>query len=348
MSEKQGGLLPLSNGDNNNKRRDEPQAQEQDSVSTKYAWLAVYFSLNLGLTLFNKAVMGKFPFPYLLTGIHTLCGSIGCLFFYSRGAFTLSRLSRHENLTLMLFSTLYTINIAISNVSLNLVTIPFHQIVRAMTPFFTVVLCRVWLQKTYSRSTYLSLLPVVFGVGLATAGDYYATTLGFFLTLLGALFASIKTVATNRLLTGRLKLSSLELLHRMSPLAFIQTLIYAYLTGELNKVGGYYAEQMTQRDVILLLMNGVIAFALNVVSFGANKKTGALTMTVAANVKQILTIVLSIMFWGLKVGWLNASGIILTLAGGAWYAKVELENKTKPRSGPRPPPASPLEMMRTN
>jgi hypothetical protein len=39
-------------------------------------------------------------------------------------------------------------------------------------------------------------------------------------------------------------------------------------------------------------MNGAIAFGLNVVSFTANKKTGALTMSVAANVKQVLTIVL--------------------------------------------------------
>ena len=40
------------------------------------------------------------------------------MFFYQRGAFTLTRLTDKENLTLFAFSTLYTINIAISNVSL--------------------------------------------------------------------------------------------------------------------------------------------------------------------------------------------------------------------------------------
>jgi len=62
--------------------------------------------------------MAQFPFPYLLTGIHAACGSLGCMFFYYRGTFTLTRLTDRENLTLLLFSTLYTINIAISNVSL--------------------------------------------------------------------------------------------------------------------------------------------------------------------------------------------------------------------------------------
>ncbi|KAA8905471.1 triose-phosphate transporter family-domain-containing protein [Sphaerosporella brunnea] len=319
-SEQRDKLLPAAAISNARSQGVSGVAAEQDSVRTKYAWLVLYFSLNLALTLYNKAVMGKFPFPYLLTGIHAACGSLGCAFFYYRGAFQLSRLSDRENLTLLLFSTLYTINIAISNVSLNLVTIPFHQIVRAMTPFFTVIIYRVIFSKTYSRATYISLIPVVAGVGFATAGDYYFTAMGFFLTLLGAFLAALKTVVTNRMQTGRLKLSPLELLYRMSPLAFVQTMVYALLTGEVAQAQRYAAEKMGRREVIILLGNGVLAFGLNVISFTANKKTGALTMTVAANIKQILTIILSVMFWGLAVGWMNGLGICLTLAGGAWYA----------------------------
>ncbi|RPA86722.1 TPT-domain-containing protein [Ascobolus immersus RN42] len=306
-----------------------PPAEKELTARSKYQWLAVYFALNLALTLYNKAVMGKFPFPYLLTGIHAFFGMMGCMFFHAKGTFKLTKLTDRENLTLFLFSTLYTINIAISNVSLNLVTIPFHQVVRAMTPFFTVIIYVVFYSKTYGRMTYFSLIPVVAGVGFATAGDYYFTPLGFILTLLGAFLAALKTVVTNRIQTGRLKLSPLEILHRMSPLAFVQTLIYAYFTGEISRLKIYAAETMTGRDVLFLMMNGVIAFALNVISFTANKKTGALTMTVAANVKQILTIVLSIIFWGLVLTPMNAIGITLTLAGGAWYAKVELEAKSK-------------------
>jgi len=287
--------------------------------------------------------MGKFPFPYLLTGIHALCGSLGCTFFYLRGTFTLTRLTDGENLTLLLFSTLYTINIAISNVSLNLVTIPFHQIVRAMTPFFAVIIYRVFFGKTYSTMTYISLFPVVAGVGFATAGDYYFTAMGFILTLLGAFLAAMKTVVTNRIQTGRLKLSPLELLHRMSPLAFVQTLIYAYFSGEIGQLQKYAEEEMGLREVLILAANGAIAFGLNVISFTANKKTGALTMTVAANVKQILTIVLSIAFWGLAVSWMNGLGIFLTLAGGAWYAKVELEAK----QARQPVPPTPLSAVKS-
>jgi hypothetical protein len=49
---------------------------------------------------------------------------------------------------------------------------------------------------------------------------------------------------------------------------------------------------LTQQVWTTILFNGAVAFGLNVVSFTANKKAGALTMDVAANVKQVLTIVL--------------------------------------------------------
>lgn len=37
------------------------------------------------------------------------------------------------------------------------------------------------------------------------------------------------------------------------------------------------------------------------------------------NVKQVLSIVLAVIIFQLPITWMNALGIILTLAGGAWY-----------------------------
>jgi hypothetical protein len=124
-------------------------------------------------------------------------------------------------------------------------------------------------------------------VAFATFGDYNYTAMGFFLTVLGTILAAIKTVVTNRVQVGRLKLHPLDLLLRMSPLAFIQTMLYSYATGEMALVQEYYRNNMTLSVFLALLLNGIIAFFLNVVSFTANKKTSALTMTVAG--KCVLT-----------------------------------------------------------
>ncbi len=66
---------------------------------------------------------------------------------------------------------------------------------------------------------------------------------------------------------------------------------------------------------------------LNVSSFSTNRAAGALTMTVSANVKQCLTILLGIAAFGLRVGFLNGLGMAVALAGAAWYSAVELRAK---------------------
>lgn len=37
------------------------------------------------------------------------------------------------------------------------------------------------------------------------------------------------------------------------------------------------------------------------------------------NVKQVLSIVLAVIIFNLNISWMNGLGILLTLAGGAWY-----------------------------
>lgn len=309
--------------------RQKEAPQVPDWLQTPTAMLIWYFFFNLSLTIFNKVVLQGFPFPWTLTAIQMLSGTIGTQVLLSYGFFTQARLNTSEQLVMLAFSCLYTINIAVSNLSLQLVTVPFHQVVRAMTPLFTVIIGAVCFHKRNSRDTYLALLPVVLGVALATYGDYDFTAWGLILTLIGALLAAFKTIVTNRIQVGRLKLHPLDLLIRMSPLAFMQCVLWGWYSGELDRVREYGATEMTQHKAIALVINGAIAFGLNIVSFTANKKTSALTMTVAANVKQVLTIILAVAIFNVKLGILNGFGILATLIGGALYAKVEMGEKAR-------------------
>ncbi|KAF9113428.1 UAA transporter [Mortierella sp. AM989] len=307
-------------------------------VDTSYTWLAMYFFLNLTLTIYNKAILStfKFGFPWTLTGIHTLCSGIGAYSMARMGYFKPAQLGEHENMVMLMFSFLYTLNIAISNVSLHEVSVAFHQVVRAMTPVFTIIISLAFLGKRYTGMTYLSLVPLLLGVYMATAGDYSYTAMGFFLTVLGTVLAAIKTVVTNRIQVGRLQLHPLDLLLRMSPLAFVQTVIFSWMTGELESMVAWSKTEMSSSLIMALLVNGIIAFFLNYVSFTANKKTSALTMTVAANVKQVLSIVIAVTVFHTTIGFLNGMGIIMTLLGGACYSYVDLREKAKKMRPPTP------------
>ena len=93
-------------------------------------WLVSYFLFNLSLTLYNKSALIQFPFPYTLTALHALCSTAGSSMVLRanaaspQGSSRSPSLSWKEIVTLVSFSTLFTINIAVSNVSLHLVTIP--------------------------------------------------------------------------------------------------------------------------------------------------------------------------------------------------------------------------------
>ncbi|PPQ77924.1 hypothetical protein CVT25_015399 [Psilocybe cyanescens] len=395
-------------------------------------WLLLYFTLNLSLTLYNKTVLIHFPFPYTLTALHAFCGTIGTRILLrvkpsggsqSTGARltnaqppqaqhpTVPNLNGKELIVLLLFSILYTINIVVSNASLRLVTVPFHQVVRASTPFFTITFAAALLGKRCSKKKLLSLVPVVIGVGFATYGDYYFTAFGFFLTLLGTVLASLKTILTNVILlkpsaTGlpissensrtildekraqssfspsfissvsshlvkrvfphsssspsaypikphsptssqfafslpKLSLSPIHLLYLLSPLAFIQTTLLAHFTGELDRVRWHLFDPATAtakygstavNGRMWLILNGVLAFMLNMVSFNANRRVGALGMSVAANVKQVLTVLSAVVLFDLTITPANGLGILLTLIGGALYATVELQEKKEIKS----------------
>ncbi|WPG99673.1 gdp-mannose transporter gonst5 [Acrodontium crateriforme] len=318
---------------------DSPPAPVEYSISTrrKLVYLGLYFFLNLGLTLSNKAVMQHLKLPWLLTVMHTSATSIGCTALLMTGHLKLSRLATKENLILLAFSSLFTLNIAISNVSLALVSVPFHQVLRSTCPIATILIYKFVYGREYERQTWLTMIPLILGVGLATFGDYYFTLVGFALTLLGVVLAATKTVASNRLMTGTLKLSALEILFRMSPLAAIQCLFYAAISGELTGLQTAMAEGKFSALMIFgLLGNATVAFFLNIVSFQTNKVAGALTISVCGNLKQCLTILLGIVLFSVKVTPVNGVGMLITVGGAAWYSKSELDVKNKKSVPPAP------------
>lgn len=135
-------------------------------------------------------------------------------------------------------------------------------------------------------------------------------------------------------MTGTLALPSIELLLRMSPLAAIQALLYAILSGELSA----FADKMAHREgnvsnfatIFFLLGNGLLAFLLNVSSFQTNKLAGALAISVCGNLKQVLTVVLGIFTFGdFAVDIWNGTGMLLAMTGCVMYSKAELDSKNR-------------------
>jgi hypothetical protein len=145
----------------------------------------------------------------------------------------------------------------------------------------------IYYKKTFSSSRKWAVVPIVLGVALAFYGDMSFTPVGAFYTLLCVFLAALKAVVGGELLTGELKLHEIDLLSKMCPIALIQIATVSVLSGEVSEIILHWKELVNSSAPQVLLLSGVLSFALNVSSFIANKATSALTLCIAANVKQV-------------------------------------------------------------
>ncbi|OAL33995.1 hypothetical protein AYO20_06643 [Fonsecaea nubica] len=172
-----------------------------------------------------------------------------------------TNLSLRVHLRVLLpFSLLYTLNIALSNLALGLVTLSMHQTIRATAPVITVLVSIVWLGSTWREypagvygATGLTICGVIIATNAASStkgvGDDRAglvvdpsrtTASGFTVTLLSAVLAVLKTIFTNELQRPPrasrwgLGLPSTRLVQYLALYAVNQAVLLASWAGEIK------------------------------------------------------------------------------------------------------------------
>lgn len=300
-----------------------------------WCWIIAYFCANLGLTLHNKWVLDALHWtrPWLLTAIHIGVSGIGAKVVLM---FNTSETSKHsldwrKHGILVAFSVLYTFNIAMSNISLLWVSLAFHQITRSSVPVVTALMQWMIDGEKCSWHTFVALILVVVGVCLSTvhevSGLKGATVIGVSLALFGVVLTTTKGIATNKLLVGSLQMNALQLLVKMTIPCVLQCWLFAAYSGELEmaKLRG-----IPTGTILHLMTNGLFAFVFNYVSFSSNAALGPLALAVAANVKQVVMVILAMMLFDRQrnnMSVVQFLGVAITLIGGAWYSNESRKKK---------------------
>jgi len=145
--------------------------------------------------------------------------------------------------------------------------------------------------------------------------------------LLCVVLAALKAVVGGELLCGDLKLHEIDLLSKMCPLALLQIGFVSIATGEVSEIITRWDELAAGPALQVVLLSGILSFSLNVSSFIANKVTSALTLCIAANVKQVLLVAFGTLYFGDPVGLLNGMGIVIVIIGSFRYGLVSITEK---------------------
>jgi len=214
---------------------------------------------------------------------------------------------------------------SVATLKLNVSTV---HTVKALSPLFTVAADRVVFGQTYSKQTYLSLLPLTAGVIAACLTDLTAHPLG----LVCAFLSAVVFVAQN--LVGKKVVSvdsydHLSLVFYSSAFAFGMTLP-VWLYCDLRPL--FLRVSLVVSPFYLLkvcLFNGFCHFAQNLLSFSLLALTTPVSYSIASLIKRIFVIVFAILWFGQPTRPIQAVGILSTFLGLYLYDRARLVSKSK-------------------
>ncbi|KAH0979647.1 hypothetical protein GBA52_006824 [Prunus armeniaca] len=206
--------------------------------------------------------------------------------------------SRVQFLKITALSLVFCVSVVFGNISLRYLPVSFNQAIGATTPFFTAVFAYFMTLKREAWLTYLTLVPVVTGVIIASGGEPSFHLFGFLICVAATAARALKSVLQGILLSSEgEKLNSMNLLLYMAPIAVV-FLLPATLIMEENVVGITLALARDDVKIIwYLLFNSALAYFVNLTNFLVTKHTSALTLQVLGNAKGAVAVVVSILIF---------------------------------------------------
>ncbi|RRT72550.1 hypothetical protein BHE74_00035310 [Ensete ventricosum] len=138
--------------------------------------VASWYSSNIGVLLLNKYLLSNYGFKYPI--FLTMCHMTACSLL-SYAAIAWLKLvpmqpvrSRVQFFKISALSLVFCASVVSGNISLRYLPVSFNQAVGATTPFFTAVFAYLMTLRRESWITYITLVPVVTGVIIASGVSF--------------------------------------------------------------------------------------------------------------------------------------------------------------------------------
>ncbi|WCJ20368.1 Nucleotide-sugar transporter family protein [Euphorbia peplus] len=287
-----------------------------------------WYSSNIGVIILNKYLLSNygFKYPIFLTFCHMLsCSMLSYIAISWLKIVPLQTLrTRTQFLKISALGIVFCLSVVTGNVSLKYLPVSFNQAIGATTPFFTAVFAYLMTLKKESWVTYVTLIPVVTGVIIASGGEPSFHLFGFIMCVGATAARALKTVLQGILLSSEgERLHSMNLLMYMAPVAAI-FLIPAAVFMESEVLG--ITISLARDDpkfIFYLVFNSSLAYFVNLANFLVTKHTSALTLQVLGNAKGAVAVVLSILIFRNPVSVTGMFGYSITVTGVILYNEAK-------------------------
>uniref|UniRef100_A0A6N2KZM8 Sugar phosphate transporter domain-containing protein n=1 Tax=Salix viminalis TaxID=40686 RepID=A0A6N2KZM8_SALVM len=279
-------------------------------------------------------VTGFFFFMCFVSVIHLFVGVVYCLVSWTVGL--PKRAPMDSNLLKLLIpvAVCHALGHVTSNVSFAAVAVSFTHTIKALEPFFNAAASQFVLGQSIPITLWLSLLPVVLGVSMASLTELSFNWTGFISAMISNISFTYRSLYSKKAMTD---MDSTNIYAYISIIALIVCIPPAIIVEgpQLMKYGfnDAIAKVGLTKFISDLFWVGMFYHLYNQLATNTLERVAPLTHAVGNVLKRVFVIGFSILIFGNKISTQTGIGTGIAIAGVATYSFIKAKMEEEKRQG---------------
>eukprot|EP00927_Polykrikos_kofoidii_P053430 TRINITY_DN4796_c0_g1_i1.p1 TRINITY_DN4796_c0_g1~~TRINITY_DN4796_c0_g1_i1.p1 ORF type:complete len:425 (+),score=51.93 TRINITY_DN4796_c0_g1_i1:104-1276(+) len=288
-------------------------------------YIVIWLIFSTSLIFMNVEILKVMPYPAMLTAWHMAVSCI-CLWVLRLAGGTSSMIftgacgpvidAKTIGGKLLPVAACFALTLALGNRAYMHSSVSFIQMIKAshgpMTYIFSVFLGT----ESFLRSKFELTFLIGLGVVLSVTGELRFSSIGFVCQVFASITESSR-VALIGLLLNRvgLRMSPLMALSYYAPLCFLLLLPFVALTEQPEDWAAWRHELESKVGYSWVVLNGLLAFALNVIVVLLIQRTSAIVYILCGIAKDIMIVVISVSCLSAPISFQQVVGYAVALGG---------------------------------
>ncbi|KAK9995759.1 hypothetical protein SO802_020445 [Lithocarpus litseifolius] len=290
------------------------------------ALFGLWYLFNIYFNIYNKQVLKVYPYPVTVTVIQFAVGTVIVSLMWGLNLYKKPKVSGSQLAVILPLAVVHTLGNVFTNMSLGKVAVSFTHTIKAMEPFFSVVLSAMFLGELPTFWVVASLVPIVGGVALASVTEASFNWAGFWSAMASNLSNQSRNVLSKKVMVkSEESLDNITLFSIITVMSFILLAPVALFmegvkfTPTFLQSAGLNVNQIYTRSFLAALC----FHAYQQVSYMILQRVSPVTHSVGNCVKRVVVIVSSVLFFKTPVSPINTLGTGVALSGVFLYSQVK-------------------------
>jgi solute carrier family 35 protein E1 len=291
-------------------------------------YFALWYLFNIGYNIYNKQALNVLHFPWTVATLQMATGIAYFVPMWLLGLRKAPKLSFDDLKTLLPIALCHTGVHVGAVIALGAGAVSFAHIVKASEPVVTCLLNFLFLGQVLPLPVYLTLLPIIGGVAIASMKELSFTVLALASAMLSNVSSSARGVLSKKTMSGKQIGENLDAQNLYAVLTAMSTVILVPLMLAIEGTGFFSAfkglveagSHTNKSLAALLALGGATYYAYNEVAFLALGKVNPVTHAVGNTIKRVVIIVASVVAFKTPMSTGSIIGSSIAILGTLLYS----------------------------